>query len=290
MPKIFPSLLEQVPKVGILLSQAVAGFQRSTAPHQGKAALENLQEAIFAAEPLVDMATQVWIAGQSVEVAGVYASSALEGVWKLARKVRALALAAAGCDHRGGDLASVESNWSAVQRFVSLHVPPIDVNRLIALVRTEAASMKLPPCPIPVEFEGVPRAIDDYIEAAKSLPEGWAHKSLQEQVELLNSAVCPPIQPKATILALGERVYQIGDSDLFHLTDNEDSILQAFLEQGPGTMDQPTLDNRSGITDAAKILRKLQKRYGGIFAPAITCPGRKGRGGYHVRITDSCAD
>src|SRR5262249_47012597 len=61
-------------------------------------------------------------------------------------------------------------------------------------------------------------------------------------------------------------------------------VLLAFLKAE--AMDKPTLGLLTGYAEdyAASVLRGLCKSCGGIFAPAITLPGRKNAGGYHVRI------
>src|SRR5262249_52134326 len=62
------------------------------------------------------------------------------------------------------------------------------------------------------------------------------------------------------------------------LTEREDSVLQAFL--GRTSMDLATLKELSGEQEAARILKRLTRNYGGAFAPSIRLPGRKGKGGY----------
>ena len=50
-------------------------------------------------------------------------------------------------------------------------------------------------------------------------------------------------------------------------------------------MDTADLQTASGVSNVARVVGGLVKRHGGRFAPAITRPGGKGRGGYFVRVT-----
>jgi hypothetical protein len=90
-----------------------------------------------------------------------------------------------------------------------------------------------------------------------------------------------PIDP-TVIIALGERQYRIGDFPPLSVEENEDSVLQTFLERP--SMDGPTLIDKAGFDSAPRVLRTLRKKYQGRFAHAITLPGKKGEGGYHVAI------
>jgi hypothetical protein len=88
----------------------------------------------------------------------------------------------------------------------------------------------------------------------------------------------PPV-----ILSLGNRQYRIGAHAPCTVQDAEDRVLQAFVGR-------PTMDTRAlkclapEILDPGKVLRTLCIRYDSRFAPAITLPGRKGKGGYHVAV------
>jgi hypothetical protein len=89
----------------------------------------------------------------------------------------------------------------------------------------------------------------------------------------------------SVIIRLGEREYRIGDAEPITVSDNEDSVLQAFLRQA--SMDGPALVENAGFERAPKVLRDLKVNYDGIFGPAIRMPGKKGKGGYHVAIRSS---
>jgi hypothetical protein len=96
--------------------------------------------------------------------------------------------------------------------------------------------------------------------------------------------VTPPQKPEeSVIVSLGDRQYRIGKNTPLTVTPPHDAVLKAFIKRP--TMDEPTLRNlANGLDEPAKALRDLRKKYGGQFAPAITLPGRKSQGGYHVRI------
>lgn len=95
----------------------------------------------------------------------------------------------------------------------------------------------------------------------------------------------PPPDPPDTIIRCGDQSYRINNAAALRVSDNEDTVLQAFL--GNETLDEPALRKASGLTNpgvAAKILRELATKYDQQFAPAIRLPGGKGKGGYNVRI------
>jgi hypothetical protein len=88
----------------------------------------------------------------------------------------------------------------------------------------------------------------------------------------------------ATIVYHGEREYSMGGNQPVALTETEHMVLQAFLvPPARAALDKPTLCERS-VEHAPVVLRELKKKYNGRFAAAITTPGKKGAGGYRVRI------
>ena len=94
----------------------------------------------------------------------------------------------------------------------------------------------------------------------------------------------PALQgPARTIIFQRDGVYLVGQ-DTIRVTESEDNVLQAFLEQPAMTKDE--LIARSGVDKAVDILRALRtkKKYGGVFAAAITIPGGRGQGGYRVQV------
>jgi hypothetical protein len=104
---------------------------------------------------------------------------------------------------------------------------------------------------------------------------------LAGQVQAATSEAKTPTG-EAVIISLGNRQYRIGDYPPVIVTDNEDTVLQALAEQP--AMDEPALRERSGLENAAKILRDLRTKYKRIFQAAVRTPGRKGQGGYYAVI------
>lgn len=86
------------------------------------------------------------------------------------------------------------------------------------------------------------------------------------------------------ILYHGNKQYSITGSDPFAVTDVEHFVLEAFINKKTSALSKSDLENASGVSDAVRYLRRLKKKYDGIFAPAIHLPGGKGRGGYRVTI------
>src|SRR5262249_10311671 len=91
-----------------------------------------------------------------------------------------------------------------------------------------------------------------------------------------------PGVPDSEIISHGDRCYSIGSSETHVVTEGEDEVLRAFLKLP--NMDLETIKDKSGNRDPANVLKCLEKKYKGIFAPAIRRPGGKGQGGYRVRV------
>ena len=66
------------------------------------------------------------------------------------------------------------------------------------------------------------------------------------------------------------------------MTEQEHAVLQPFL-RCPALGERALIDG-SGSERAARILAQLRERYGGLFAPYITCPRNRGEGGFKVKI------
>jgi hypothetical protein len=124
-------------------------------------------------------------------------------------------------------------------------------------------------CPAPPERPGRP---EDFGRAVAALKE-WA-RSIGEA-------------PQSVIVSLGGRRYRVGDHPALTLTENEDTVLLAFLEAPGNTLDKPALIDATGLENAAVILGGLKRKYGGTFAPAIRRPGKRGQGGYHAAVTSA---
>jgi hypothetical protein len=130
------------------------------------------------------------------------------------------------------------------------------------------------------------------IRATGITPERWLGLNqlerlpyLRETIRALESPPAPPAaaRPADTILSLGDRQYQVeGHSLIVCVTDTEENVLQALAKYP--AMDEPALRKRTNMENAAKILRDLRKKYGGLFADAIKVPGGKGRGGYSAVV------
>jgi len=87
----------------------------------------------------------------------------------------------------------------------------------------------------------------------------------------------------STIFSLGSGKYRFGQAAAVKVTDTEDTVLQAMLELG-GVASKDELCDRSGKADAPRVLTSLRKKYVEV-ASLITLPGKKGTGGYRVRIS-----
>jgi len=81
----------------------------------------------------------------------------------------------------------------------------------------------------------------------------------------------------------GGSAYSRDGADSYAVNTEEDNILQSFLESGKA-MDSSTLTDKSGVTNIARVMKRLQGGYGGIFSDAIRLPGKKGTGGYFACV------
>jgi hypothetical protein len=90
------------------------------------------------------------------------------------------------------------------------------------------------------------------------------------------------------IYCTGERQYRLDGGRAHALDENEDCVLQAFLQSGDGrapvAMGLATLREVSGVPHADKVLKRIAGKHG--FGAAIDLPKGKGRGGYGLNILD----
>jgi hypothetical protein len=105
-------------------------------------------------------------------------------------------------------------------------------------------------------------------------------------IEKITTPVAPP-EPVSTALSIvlshGGRNYSTEGGDPILVTEEEDSVLQAFLAEGMA-MDEPTLEKRSGSTNIARVMKHLSERYRRHFSTCIRTPGAKNGGGYFIRV------
>jgi hypothetical protein len=121
---------------------------------------------------------------------------------------------------------------------------------------------------------------------ARQADRGFAISTVALEWARAQAAATPPAPPAAPcILYLGKRTYQIGECRPRVLTPREDFVLRSFLRDA--VMDGDTLENASGVSRAARVLRALKTKFGGEFGGAIDLPGDKTGGGYHVNIRDA---
>ena len=82
----------------------------------------------------------------------------------------------------------------------------------------------------------------------------------------------------------GNKSYSVDTGDPITVTNEEDSILQAFLDK-QASMDTKELSGVSGVTNVSRTLKCLINNYGGMFQAAVRMPSRKNGGGYYIRVT-----
>jgi hypothetical protein len=94
----------------------------------------------------------------------------------------------------------------------------------------------------------------------------------------------PPKEEPApdSIVFVKAGVYRIGDGEPIKVEESDDDVLRAFLDTP--AMNRPQLTEHFGDGNAPRVLKRLTKKYGGVFARHIRLPGKRGQGGYHVNI------
>ncbi len=97
-----------------------------------------------------------------------------------------------------------------------------------------------------------------------------------------DEATAPQCRTLPPIWYHGDRTYSL-NGDPIVVTIEEDYVLQAFLEK-PTAMTKRDLEDKSGVTNAPRVLTALTERYRGVFKLAIRRPGAKGQGGYFIRV------
>jgi hypothetical protein len=134
-------------------------------------------------------------------------------------------------------------------------------------------------------------------DAQNARQESARHALLSELTQLAtktdnhfaNLLTTPPAESGPTkerqvspILALGNRRYAVSGHGAVTVTYNQDLALQAFLSAG--SLDKPLLQNT--FNDAPRVLRQLKKQYPDTLGKRIFLPGKKGQGGYAVKIRE----
>lgn len=125
-----------------------------------------------------------------------------------------------------------------------------------------------------------------------NLAEKQPFKFPPAKIEILRRAVesakrnakpitAPDLTP--TIWFHGERQYSIDGNTPYKVSQEHDSILQAFLESQQA-METRDLEDKSGATNASRAVKSLNNWMGGIFSPAIRIPQGKAMGGYFARV------
>lgn len=92
----------------------------------------------------------------------------------------------------------------------------------------------------------------------------------------------PPPRNRPPVWYHGGQGYSL-DGDPIALTEEEHKVLKAFAAN-PTAMTKPELAEAADVENVPRVLADLTKRYNGVFGPAIRRPGRKGQGGYFIRV------
>jgi hypothetical protein len=92
-----------------------------------------------------------------------------------------------------------------------------------------------------------------------------------------------PTDPPGVIIRVADGVYlPPGARFPVAVTDSEDAVLLAFLLHP--AMHSEDLVDQSAVPHAARVLARLETKYGGAFRAAIWRPGRRDAGGYAVLV------
>lgn len=85
--------------------------------------------------------------------------------------------------------------------------------------------------------------------------------------------------------SLGDRNYRVGHQAVV-VEGNEDEVMQAFARSASPkakwiALTQHQLITFSGYESAPRILRRIAAKHS-LLSPAISCPGKRGRGGFQI--------
>jgi hypothetical protein len=154
--------------------------------------------------------------------------------------------------------------------------------RLLGRQLQNAVEALPPQGPLLEALENAGQKREDLLVANQ--PVQQAGSLLRQEAERLRQQPASVHPENNCIVSLGDRCYRIGELDAKVVTEREENVLQAFLKRS--ALDQKQLSKASALEPevAARVLRGLTKKYQGMFAPAITMPRARGKGGYHVRI------
>ena len=89
-----------------------------------------------------------------------------------------------------------------------------------------------------------------------------------------------PATDQPTIFRHSLRCYSLEQRPPVTVTREEDSILTAFQKRCM-PMETAELENLSGVTNPSRVMKRLAHTFA---AAAVRLPGKKGAGGYFVRV------
>jgi hypothetical protein len=92
-----------------------------------------------------------------------------------------------------------------------------------------------------------------------------------------------PVSSSLTIWFHGDRQYSIDQIMPLKVSEEFDSILQAFLE-AQAAMETDDIQTKAGVTNVSRAMQALADWNEGIFKAAVRIPAGKNKGGYFVRI------
>lgn len=124
------------------------------------------------------------------------------------------------------------------------------------------------------------------IQSAAQCPDLWiaqTRQSLDQLTRIGSLLLRSPAPDPPTIWSHGSNAYSIDGIDPVVVTEEENCILQAFLEKKTalGTRD---LESASGVNNVSRVVNKLMKKHDGVFARAGRVPGKTKGAGYFFRV------
>jgi len=104
------------------------------------------------------------------------------------------------------------------------------------------------------------------------------------RLDILEAAATGPAAPPdlPVITSLGAMNYCVGDGPAVCATPAEDAALQSFI--GTQAINECDLIKISGYSTAPRALNSLRSKHKGYFSSAISCPGKRGAGGYRANV------
>ncbi len=132
-----------------------------------------------------------------------------------------------------------------------------------------------PRCPDLVNRENARIAIETLL--------AWIQEQQERETKRAEMTIADEQSANTAIYFHEAKKYSLDGKKSLCVPEELDNILQTFLEY-PTAMETKELTDRSGVSNVSRAVKKLAEWNNGVFAPAVSMPEKKGKGGYFIRV------